>query len=117
MSVDFSVANLNLNVANGAAAVILFDLLGFGREEFDGPWGTLDAADVLRRLAVAEVRIPGLVTPTRETRGTYIGSDGVGPGALVIECGFDTARLTRYTTALRAMAEKAIAIGETISFG
>lgn len=119
MSVDFSVANtpLTMNVANGSAAKILFDLLGYSRSEFDGLWGDLDPADVQRRLALREVRVLSAVEAPSESRGVILTSEGVSQGCLVIEQGYDQERLMSYITRLELLAEAALAAGEVISFG
>ncbi len=119
MSVDFSVANTphTMNVANGSAAKILFDLLGYSRSEFDGLWGDLDPADVQRRLALHEVRVVGAVEPSRESRGVFVDANGVGVGCRVFEAGYDRERLMSYVTRLEFLAEVALAWGEVISFG
>ena len=119
MSVDFSVTNTNIsmNVANGSAALILFELLGYSRDDFDGLYGDLDASDVMRRLALSEHKAPSLVTPTRETRGVHIDANGVGEGCLVVDFGYDEDRIMRYATTLQIMADRAQSLGESISFG
>jgi hypothetical protein len=112
-----SLPETGLNVSNVNAGVILFDLLGYGREEQDYACGDLDPADVLRRLSVAETRAASCVRSTREERGVYIDSNGVGPGALVIDCGLGLARLWTYVGALRKLAVEAVEAGRRITYG
>lgn len=106
-----------LNVSNTNAAVILFDLLGYGRDEQESEYGSLDPADVLRRLATAEGRVTGLVRPTTESRGVYIDSNGVGEGALIVDCGLGLPRLWTYVGKLRTLASTAQAEGRKITYG
>ncbi len=119
MSVTFSVTNtrLNLNVANGSAALILFDLLGFSRQEKELWGGELNPSDVLRRLSMHEVRMPNLVSEPSESRGTYIDENGVGPGCLVIDMGYSQERIMRYVTTLEVFARHAEQTGEEITYG
>lgn len=114
MSVDFNACGINMNVANRSAAIILFDILGYGRSELE-LWGELDPADVLRRLAT--VRESDHVQPASETRGVYVDENGVGEGALCIDFGYSEDRLIRYTTKLQIMAELASERGEQITYG
>lgn len=97
-----------LNVSNHSASIILYDLLGFGHEEMDPDYGTLDPSDVLRRLSIAEIKVAQLVTTTKETRAVRIDENGVSEGCLVVECGYSENRIQRYIDALRRMAENAI---------
>lgn len=106
-----------MNVANGNAAAILFDLLGYGREEVDCYGGTLDPSDVLRRLATAEGRAAGLVRAPSESRGVYLDANGVGAGALMVDCGRSASQVDRYIERLREMATRAVAEGRAITYG
>ena len=117
MSVTFSVENttLEMNVATGSAAIILFELLGFGRDEV-GFWGNLDPADVLRRLSTSTYKVPSLVRPSSESQGVFMDANGVGLGCRVIESGYSADRIMRYATTLQLMAEQAQAMDEVISY-
>jgi hypothetical protein len=119
MSITFSVENtpLEMNVANRSAAIILYNLLGYGESEVELWGGELDPSDVLRRLAISETKAPSLVTPTRESRGVYMDKNGVGEGCRVIECGYPLERIMRYVTTIQIMAEQAKDLGEVISYG
>ena len=119
MSVTFNVTNtrLSLNVANGSAALILFDLLGFSRQEKELWGGELDPSDVLRRLSMHEVRMPNLVSEPSESQGTYIDENGVSPGCRVFESGYSQERVMRYVTTLEIFARHAEETGEEITYG
>lgn len=112
-----SLPETGLNVSNVNAGVILFDLLGYGREEQDYACGDLDPADVLRRLAVAETRAAACARPAGEERGVYIDANGVGQGALMIECGLSADRVGSYVVNLRKLAEEAVEAGRRITYG
>jgi len=118
MSVTFCVpgTGLDLNVSNRSAGLILFGLLGYDRADV-ALWGDLDPADVLRRLATSEYKIPALVEPTRESRGVYMDENGVGEGCLVLDFGYDAERIMRYVTQLQIMADLAAQLGKEISYG
>jgi len=119
MSVTFSVDNTDhdwFNLGNRSAGILLFDLLGYSREDRD-LWGELDPSDVLRRLATAESKVSALVTPETESRGTYMDENGVGPGCLVIESGYDSRRLQRFITGMRDLATSAVEKGQAINYG
>lgn len=106
-----------LNVANYSASLILYGVLGYGRDEVDPYGGTLDPTDVLRRLAVGEHKVPGLVQPPSADRGVYIDEHGVGPGCLIISAGYDAERIQRYIDRLRALATKAQEEGASLVYG
>lgn len=106
-----------LNVSNINAGVILFDLLDYSRSELDPSYGTLDPSDVLRRLALSESRISGCARPASESRVVYIDSNGVGPGALVVDCGLSEDRVGHYIEKIRALADEAAAEGRDITYG
>lgn len=117
MSVTFSVGGNDwCNVANRTAALILYDLLRYGREEVEF-WGELDPADVLRRLATCEERIPFLATPEKRSRGVYVDANGVGPGALVIEAAYPESRIRRCVASMREVAQAGVTKGRTITYG
>lgn len=106
-----------LNVSNVNAGVILFDLLGYGRAEQDVYGGTLDPADVLRRLSYADDKASECARPASQSRGVYIDDNGVGDGCLVIECGLSVDRAAQYVGALREMATEALATDRQITYG
>ena len=116
MSVTFSVPGtpLEMNVANGSAAIILFDVLGYGRTDVE-LWGELNPSDVLRRLSVVDPATH--TTEGQETQAVRVDANGVGLGCRVIECGYPLERIMRYTTTLQLMAEQAEQRGEEISYG
>lgn len=106
-----------LNVSNINAAVILYDLLGYGRDEQDVYAGDLDPADVLRRLATAASAVERCARPRNESRGVYIDDNGVGPGALIVDCGLTVGRVGHYLTTLTALANQAVEAGARITYG
>lgn len=108
---------LEMNVANASAKLILREILNFGAKEKDIYGGTLDPTDVLIRLTTAEYRISSLVRPTTETQGVILTENGVAPGCKVVECGMNEERLQGYVDKLRILANKAIELETEITYG
>lgn len=106
----------SMNVANAAARIILHTLLGYGQDEKDGEYGSLNPRDVLSRLATAESRVPGAVRRPSDNQGVRIDANGVRPVCRVIDFGMNQDRIQRYVDTLREMAEKALAAGSEIAY-
>lgn len=106
-----------LNVSNVNAGVILFDLLGYGRDEQDYSGGSLDPADVIRRLATAEARVSECARPVSVEQGVHIDENGVGPGVKVIDCGLPVERIVAYIHNLGNLAREATIAGARIVYG
>lgn len=103
-----------LNVANANAIHILRDLLGQDAEKDLS--GSLDPEAVLRALSVPGDLGRHAEEPS-EHQGVHISDQGIGPGATIMNMGRSEEQVNRYVEQLRAMAARALKMGEKIVYG
>lgn len=117
---DDPFGDFSLDLCNRNAGILIRDILNYGEEEKDYYCGSLNPSEVLIRLAQCGYKLPALTIESSVSKTQIVltpeGVDEL-PRANVYEFGLDEERLNEIVRGLTRLAEKAIEIGEEISYG